>query len=51
MTKKKNYYQKCAVRHCAPTDKKCTRIEEIAEKVIDEGDGIDAKTSTTLLYI
>ena len=35
MTKKKNHCQKCAVHHCAPTGKKCTRLEEITEKVIE----------------
>ena len=42
MTKKKNYCQKCAMRHCAPTGKKCTRNEEIAEK------GIESEVGTPL---
>ena len=33
ITKKKNYCQKCAVCHCAPTDKKGSRNIEITEKV------------------
>ena len=46
MTKKKNYCQKCTVRHCAPTSKKCTRLEEELQKVsesevgtVPNGDG------------